>query len=78
MQSFCQVNFLKTLLALSLLGFLLHPGRFAVLQYQLLHPLPVWPRCFIFIIIIIIIFFSIAYFWSTCTEHTAEQPDYLR
>merc|ERR1712012_270793 len=44
MQSFCQVNFLKTLLALSLLGFLLHPGRFAVLEYQLLHPLPVWPR----------------------------------
>ena len=46
MQSICQVNFLKTLLALSLLGFLLHPGRFAVLQYQLLHPLPIWPRCF--------------------------------
>ena len=47
MQSFCQVNFLKTLLALFLIGFLLHPGRFAVLQYQLLHPLPMWPRCFV-------------------------------
>ena len=45
MLRFYHVNLLKWFLALPLIGFLLHPGRFAVLQYQLLDPLPVWQRC---------------------------------
>ena len=45
MTRFSYVNLLKSFLALLLFGFLLHPGRFAVLQYQLLAPLPKWERC---------------------------------
>ena len=45
MTRFSYVNLLKSFLALLLFGFLLHPGRFAVLHYQLLASLPKWERC---------------------------------